>query len=220
MFYRFAEFTLDDDTRQLLCKGEEVHVTPKAFQLLQLLLANRARAMSKIELQQQIWPSTYVEETNLATLVAEIRRVLHDGAARPRFVRTVYGFGYRFVGDVTVSAAPMDREGPRIKLWLTFEGRQLPLMEGVNVIGRGPDAAIQIDSPGISRSHARIHVVLDDAMLEDLGSKNGTYLNGSRITTPCRLVDGNEIRLGGIVLTFRITSQASLTQTVPSGVRT
>src|SRR4030095_10497890 len=61
MFYRFAEFTLDGDTRQLLCKGEKVHVTPKAFQLLQLLLANRARAMSKIELQQQIWPSTYVE---------------------------------------------------------------------------------------------------------------------------------------------------------------
>jgi DNA-binding winged helix-turn-helix (wHTH) protein len=216
MLYRFEEFTLDDDTRRLLSKGEEVHITPKAFQLLQLLLANRARAVSKIELQQQIWPSTFVEETNLATLVAEIRRVLHDGAANPKFVRTVYGFGYRFVGDVTVHASAIDREGPRIKLWLMFEGHQLPLMEGVNVIGRGPDAAIQIDSPGLSRSHARILVALGEATLEDLGSKNGTYLNGGRITTPHRLAEGNEIRLGAIVLTFRITSQASITQTVPS----
>ena len=67
-----------------------------------MLLANRSRAVSKAELQQHLWPSTFVEETNLAGLVAEIRRALRDSASSPMFVRTVYGFGYRFVGDVTV----------------------------------------------------------------------------------------------------------------------
>lgn len=217
MLYRFAEFTLDDDTRQLLFRNDELHITPKAFQLLQLLVANPARALSKADLQQQIWPATYVEETNLATLVAEIRRLLHDSAATPRFIRTVYGFGYRFVGAVTVDGSASDRQELRIKLWLTFEGRELPLLEGANVIGRGSDAAIHIDSPGISRSHARIVVALGEATVEDLGSKNGTYVNGIRITAPQRLFDGNEIRLGSLVFTFRISSQASITQTVPFG---
>lgn len=216
MVYRFGDFTLDDDTRQLLFKEDEAHLAPKAFELLVLLLANRARAVSKAELQERLWPSTFVQETNLATLVAGMRRALGDSAANPRFVRTVYGFGYRFVGDVTVDEGART-EQPRVRLWLALERRQIPLLEGVNVIGRGPDAAIQIDSPGVSRSHARILVAHGRATLEDFGSKNGTYLNGSRITTACRLSDGNEIRLGTIVLTFRISSQTSPTETVATG---
>jgi DNA-binding winged helix-turn-helix (wHTH) protein len=215
MVYRFGDCTLDADTRQLLVKDDEVHLTPKAFELLELLLENRARAVSKAELQQRMWPSTFVEETNLASLVSEIRRTLGDAAAKPRFVRTVYGFGYRFVGDVRVDVAPIDPDQSRTRLWLTFEGRQLWLMEGVNIIGRGGDAAVHIDALGISRNHARILVALGHATLEDLGSKNGTYLNGSRITTPQHLVDGNEIRLGTIVLTFRVSSPTSPTETVP-----
>jgi pSer/pThr/pTyr-binding forkhead associated (FHA) protein len=89
-------------------------------------------------------------------------------------------------------------------------------MEGVNVIGRALDAAIQIDSPGISRYHARILVAHGEATLEDLGSKNGTYLNGNRITTPRCLSDGNEVRLGGIVLTFHMGSRTSPTETIPA----
>jgi len=213
--HRFGDFTLDPDTRQLLLNGGEVHLSPKAFDLLALLVENRARAVSKAELQQRLWPSTFVEETNLASLVAESRRALRDTAASPKFLRTVYGFGYQFVGDVTVSTGATSEES-RPKLWLIFERRQLPLMEGVNVIGRGADAAIQIDSPGVSRHHARIVVTRGEATLEDLGSKNGTDLNGKRITTPCRICDGDEIRLGAIVLTFRISSPISPTETVPA----
>ncbi len=82
-----------------------MHLSPKAFELLATLLANRSRAFSKAELQQHLWPTTFVEETNLAGLVAEIRRALRDSASSPLFVRTVYGFGYRFVGEVTVDTA-------------------------------------------------------------------------------------------------------------------
>ena len=118
MVYRFGDFTFDHDIRQLVLNTSEVHLSPKAFELLAVLLANRFRAVSKAELQQHLWPSTFVEETNVAGLVAEIRRALRDTASSPMFVRTVYGFGYRFVGDVTIdtcsrSAGTASREGVR-----------------------------------------------------------------------------------------------------------
>lgn len=217
MVYRFGEFTFDHDIRQLSLKGSELHLSPKAFELLAVLLANRSRAVSKAELQQHLWPSTFVEETNVAGLVAEIRRALCDTASSPMFVRTVYGFGYRFVGDVTVDT-PADRSAPaRVKLFVVVAQREIVLMEGINVIGREPPATIQIDGRGLSRQHARIHVSGGDATLEDLGSKNGTHVNGRRITIPFRLSDGDEIQLGAISLTFRVASPTSPTETVATG---
>lgn len=216
MRYRFGGFTLDHDTRQLLANGNQVHLSPKAFELLAWLAANSTRAVSKLELQQRLWPSTFVEETNLATLAAEIRRALGDSAASPRFIQTVYAFGYRFIGDVAVEGRAASLEPGRTKLWLALEQRHIPLLDGVNVIGRAADAAIPIDSPGISRHHARIVVTHGVATVEDLGSKNGTHVNGRKISTPCRLADGNEIRLGTVVLTFRIASPMSATETVVS----
>lgn len=221
MLYRFGDFTLDDDVRQLFLSGTEVHLSPKAYELLTVLLANRTRAVSKGELQQLLWPSTFVEETNLAGLVAEIRRALGDSASSPVFVRTVYGFGYRFVSDVAVdiaAARPGPGSGPhRVKLCVVWAGREMILMEGANVIGREPDATIQIDARGVSRYHARILVARDVATLEDLGSKNGTHVNGRPITSAARLSDGDEINLGAVTLTFRVASLLSPTETVPMG---
>lgn len=216
MRYRFGGFTLDQDTRQLLSNGDEVHLSPKAFDFLALLVANPTRAIAKAELQQRLWPSTFVEETNLATLAAEIRRALGDSAANPRFLRTVYAFGYRFIGDVSGDVRVTHADHGKTRLRLLVERRHIPLLEGVNVIGRAADAAIPIESPGISRHHASIVVTLGEATLEDLGSKNGTYLQGSRITAPCRLSDGDEIRLGAVVLTFQVASPISPTETVPT----
>jgi DNA-binding winged helix-turn-helix (wHTH) protein len=214
--YRFDGFTLDHDTRQLLSNGDEVHLSPKAFDLLALLVANRARAVSKVELQERLWPSTFVEETNLATLAAEVRRALRDSAASPRFVRTVYGFGYRFVAEVSADRGGLGPDSAHATLSLVFERRPIPLVEGANVIGRAADSAIPIDSPGMSRYHARIVVAGGEAILEDLGSKNGTHLNGARVTKECPLADGDQIRLGTVVMTFRNASPMSPTETVPA----
>jgi DNA-binding winged helix-turn-helix (wHTH) protein len=216
--YRIGDFTLDEDTRQLVANGDEVHLSPKAFDLLALLVANRDRAVSKKQLQQRLWPSTFVEETNLASLVAEIRRALSDSAAEPRFVRTVYGFGYRFVGEVRVVTSAGRTDHSRPTLWLIVEGRQIPLLNGANVIGRAADAAIRVDAPGMSRYHARIRVENGQATLEDLASKNGTHLNGRRLSTPEPLHGGDEIRVGGIALTFRTLSAGSPTETLLSPV--
>src|SRR5690242_7264277 len=101
---RFGDFAVNRATRQVIADDGEIHLSPKAFDLLVLLLANRERAVSKAELQEQLWPATFVEETNIAGLVVEVRRALRDTASNPSLLRTVYGFGYRFVGDVTEDA--------------------------------------------------------------------------------------------------------------------
>ena len=211
--FRFASFSLNAATRQLLCDGREVSLSPKSFQLLLLLVINRHRAMSKGELHQSLWPSTFVVDTNLASLVAEIRRVLEDDAAKPRFVRTIFRFGYRFVGQVEADGLTHPLTRPAARHWLIWDSGQTELADGINVIGRGADASVWIDAPGVSRCHARILVRDDDVTIEDLGSKNGVYVAGSAVTTPRRLADGDQIRLGSVVVTFRMPGVSAVTET-------
>jgi DNA-binding winged helix-turn-helix (wHTH) protein len=211
--FRFGPFSLDSGTRQLLCDRHEVSLSPKAFQLLLWLVENRSRAMSRSELQQQLWPSTFVLETNLAGLIAEVRRALQDPADSPKFVRTIHRFGYRFIGDVHEENASPEFVEHVTKYWLVWQTRQVPLAEGDNVVGRGTDASVWIDAPGVSRHHARIVVRQGEATLEDLGSKNGTYVGGERVTIPRRLADGDQIRLGSVVIDFRIPQVPGPTET-------
>jgi pSer/pThr/pTyr-binding forkhead associated (FHA) protein len=90
---------------------------------------------------------------------------------------------------------------------------QIALNEGDNILGRAPDAGVWIDAPGVSRHHARIRLDAATAAVEDLGSKNGTYLRGERVTAPTRLADGDQIRLGSVVITFRIPPPPGSTET-------
>ena len=209
MAYRFGRAVLDYEARQLLVDGAEVHLSPKALELLVILIRNRSRAVSKRELLETLWPSTFVEEANLASLAAEIRRALGDSASQPTFLRTMHRFGYRFVGDVAETTS----RAAGTKACLLFENRKSMLLEGPNVVGRAPDATIQCDVAGVSRHHARIVVSRDGVTLEDLGSKNGTYVQGKRITS-APLSDGDEIRIGRACLTFRIEPPLTATETV------
>ena len=215
MTFRFDRFTLDGDTRRLLLGREEVHLSPKALHLLLLLVENRHKAVSRAELQKELWPSTYVLDTNLASLIKEIRRGLGDTAETPRFVRTVHRFGYWFIGEAR-DGAPAQPADIKIRYWLVWASRQIPVTEGAHVLGRAPDASVWIDAPGISRHHARLVLEGQHAILEDLGSKNGTYVGEERVTAPRRLDDGDQIRLGPVVITFRIPSPVGSTDTVPS----
>jgi len=211
--YEFDEFALDLGTRRLLRSDEEVHLSPKAFDLLSVLIDNRSKALPKAQLLETLWGSTHVAETNLAGLIAELRRALCDSAEAPRYIRTIQRFGYRFVGTLRQDAAPGNPGKPTAKYWLLWEKRQIALSEGPNVIGRAGDVEVWVDAIGVSRHHARITIESGTAMLEDLGSTNGTYLRDTRVTAPCRLADGDQIRLGAVTITFRIPGLGDLTET-------
>jgi DNA-binding winged helix-turn-helix (wHTH) protein len=213
VIYRFGDFAVDVRTRRLLRAEQELHLSPKAFELLVTLIENRARALSKSELQQKVWPATYVLETNLAGLVAEIRHVLGDPADDPLYIRTMHRFGYWFVGKVSEHGAAAGNILTDARHWVMWETRQIPLNPGDNILGRAPDAAVWIDAPGVSRHHARIRLEGAGATVEDLGSKNGTYLRGELVTAPSALSDGDQIRLGSVVVTFRIPPPAGATET-------
>jgi pSer/pThr/pTyr-binding forkhead associated (FHA) protein len=87
------------------------------------------------------------------------------------------------------------------------------LGRGASVLGRAEDAAVCIDRPGISRRHARIVISGDEATIEDLGSKNGTFRGEDRLSGPVALAEGDVIRLGRMVLVFRWAPSSVSTRT-------
>jgi DNA-binding winged helix-turn-helix (wHTH) protein len=187
--------TLDTDRHQVYRDNKPVHLTKKAYQLLELLLENRPRALSKQEIQDALWPKTFVSDTSLTTLVNEIRTLLSETAREPRFIRTVHGYGYAFEGTAPPSTASRCR--------LVWGEREVPLDEGENILGRDRAARGSIPDSSLSRRHARITVRGDAATLEDLSSKNGTFVGEKRVTAPVHLSDGDTVRLGLVRLVFR-----------------
>jgi len=222
MRFVFSDFCLDLSSRQLLRSGKGRHLEPKAFDLLALLLRRRPEAISKSEIQEQLWPGTFVSESSLTGLVTQIRQALLDDPRAPRFLRTVHGFGYAFCGTVEeegkADGTPLARStsGARVRkpsAQVVWDDTAFVLTEGENVLGRDEAAGVSIDWPGVSRQHAKIVVVSDKATLEDLGSKNGTYLREQKVTTATPLVDGDLFRLGRLVLEFRFVRAAISTRT-------
>jgi DNA-binding winged helix-turn-helix (wHTH) protein len=196
--------------------GEErIHLTPKAFELLAILIEQRPRAVAKAVLQERLWPKTFVADANLAILVSEVREALDDTARTPTFIRTVHGFGYAFCGAVSAVSAPPQTTAPAT-CWLVSKTRHVALHEGENIVGREPLVDVWLDARGISRRHARITVDGAQARLEDLDSKNGTWLEGQRLTSISTLADGNQIRFGSFRMTFRVWSDGGSTDTTGS----
>jgi DNA-binding winged helix-turn-helix (wHTH) protein len=207
----FGQFVLDSETRQLLRDGEEIHLSPKAFDLLCTLVAKRPNVVSKANLFAQIWPDTFVVDGNLNVLVSEIRRAVSDAAQSPELIRTAFGVGYAFCGEATdLSARSRGREEPKTRCWLVWKDRTFVLSAGDNVIGRDPGCAVWLDHAGVSRRHARIRIADDmtGAVLDDLESTNGTLVGRKEVTSPTTLADGDVIKLGPVKLTFRSWSDA------------
>jgi DNA-binding winged helix-turn-helix (wHTH) protein len=198
----FAEFVLDDRTRELRRDGEAVHLSPKAFQVLELLLRRRPAAVPKGEIMSEVWAGTHVTEASLASTVAELRAALGDQKAAPRFIRTVHGFGYAFSGEAAEEGAADARDQPSFRL--IWQRREIQLNEGQNVLGRDRDAIVWLDSSTVSRRHARIVITGRQAVIEDLGSRNGTFVGGRRIDAATPLADRDEVKLGSVVMAFRV----------------
>jgi DNA-binding winged helix-turn-helix (wHTH) protein len=211
---RFGAFVLDTGTRELLRDGAPVHLSPKAFQLLEMLVANAPRAMSKAELQDALWPGVFVIEANLQHLVGEIRVALADNPRRPRFIRTVHRFGYAFKTGTVESSSEV--RPPVVCRLLTDEGR-VTLVEGEHLVGRDPAADVMLDSATVSRRHAKIRVTGTEVTVEDLGSRNGSFVHGEPITGTVRLTDGDVVRFGRVAVTLRLYARRGSTRSSDSG---
>jgi non-specific serine/threonine protein kinase len=121
--WTFGDFVLDLDSRQVQRAGVPVAISPKALQLLGILVEAHPRALSKSELQDRLWPGTFVVEKNLTNLVGEIRDALGDDPAHPRYIRTVHRFGYAFRERVASEARDAARHNLPAQL-TNFIGRE------------------------------------------------------------------------------------------------
>lgn len=210
--FHFGECILDRGTRELLRKGKSISVEPKAFRLLELLVDARPNALSKSKLQDALWPKTYVSERSLARLVSGLRECIGDDAGDPKFLRTVHGFGYAFCGEISPAGRRAGTRTSDFHCRLVWGDREIALAEGESVLGRDPEAAIWIDLNSVSRRHASVLVTDGGARVEDLGSKNGTLVNGERITAARPLSNGDRIKIGAASLVFRCSRKLGTTE--------
>jgi FHA domain len=170
----------------------------------------------KADIHQRLWPGTFVSDATLAGLVKELRRALHDTHAGT-LIRTAHRVGFAFGGATEADAA--SPVAPAATHWLIVGTRSIPLHDGANLIGRDPDATIWLDVPGVSRRHAQIIVENGAAMLEDLGSKNGTLLRDLPVRGRVALHNADRIQVANELLMFYGSTSGLSTATQPASPR-
>src|SRR5438045_1657983 len=98
--YAFGPFRLDLGEQLLLCADKPVHLPPKAFDVLKVLVENAGYLIEKDELITHCWRDAFVEEANIAENICLLRRALGESRARPQYIETVHRRGYRFIASV------------------------------------------------------------------------------------------------------------------------
>ena len=207
----FDGFVLDRVRRLLTREGEVLHLTPKAFDLLALLVDQAPRVVPKRELHERLWKETFVSDATLVGVVKELRRVLDDRSPDRPIIRTAHRVGYAFCRSVE---GP-NRAGPVLAHWVLVDERRIMLQSGENVIGRDPASTVCLDSAAVSRRHACIIIDSRGGRLQDLGSKNGTKIGDRVVVGESLLRDGDSINIGPSRLVYR-TSAAGATTETPS----
>jgi len=207
----FDGFVLDRARRLLTREGEVLHLTPKAFDLLSLLVDQAPRVVSKRELHERLWKETFVSDATLVGVVKELRRVLDDRSSDRPIIRTAHRVGYAFCREVVGSKTP----GPVLAHWVIVDQRRIMLQAVENMIGRDPASTVCLDSAAVSRRHACIVIDGQGVRLRDLGSKNGTTIGDRAVVGESSLRDGDVINIGPSRLVYR-TSAAGATTETPS----
>jgi DNA-binding winged helix-turn-helix (wHTH) protein len=222
--YEFGPFRVDARERLLLRGEEVVPLAPKLYDALLLLLGRAGQLVTREELTRELWPDTYVDEGAPAKNLWLLRKALEGAGGSADDIQTIPRVGYRFTGAVRRTARKgSDSNIPsRTRLFecrLSWGGKKTRLRDGAWVLGRDPEADVFIDMSNVSRRHARVVVDGARATIEDLGSKNGTFVRGVRIGSPTPLSDGDEIHLGTARLLFRAASGPASTMTEQSRSR-
>lgn len=212
-----------DPARLVLVDDElEVHLRPKVMDLLVVFAEHPGEVLSKERLLDLVWSEVTVSDASLSVAVGELRSTLGDDPRAPEYIETIPRRGYCLIAAVTdpdADPAPLGAS----TFWLVGAGVELALRQGENLIGRAPESQVRIESPKVSRQHATITVDGDRAILEDLGSKNGTFLGEARITGPTPVASGDTIRLGQLAALLRVlvadrqSTVTELSKELPTG---
>jgi len=211
---RFGPFEADLTTGELTKMGVPVDLQPRPFELLAILLERPGELITREELRRRLWAdAVFVDfEHGVNKAISKLREALDDDGAKPQFVETLPRRGYRFIALVSEGSGIAGRP---VLARLLYDDRTVSLSAGVHVIGREEGSAVCIQSDTVSRRHARVIVSPHATSIEDLGSKNGTRVRGRKISGGTPLQDRDQIQIGSITLTFRI-SQGASTETAPS----
>jgi hypothetical protein len=200
---RFKDLAYDSARRQLVGgDGHPLHLTPKAFELLSLLIERAPNVVTKADIQARLWPDVFITDATLVGLIKELRRVLHDHDRSSPIIRTAHRIERAADNRVTDHAH-----------WVVDDRRRIPLHQGENIVGRDPRSDVWVDLAGVSRRHARIVVQDSRAEVEDLGSKNGTKVGNEQVSDPLVLRNGDAIHVGPGSLVYRFSESGASTQT-------
>ena len=209
---RFSNVRVNVGARQVFRGAEPVHLTRKAFDLLVLLIERRPEAVSKEDIHRHLWPDTFVSEASLQALVSEVRQAVGDNGRKRSIVRTVHAVGYAFNVDVERDADSV-AEQRAVRAWLVGELSRIPLYAGENILGRD-DGVTMVDDTTVSRRHARVVIGADGVTIEDMGSRNGSWLADQPLTGPAPVREGDAIRLGSARFTYRPVAGTDSTRPV------
>jgi DNA-binding winged helix-turn-helix (wHTH) protein len=212
--FRFGDFELDVAAFTLRRDGIPVPLEKIPMEVLVLLVQHAGTLVARDSIHGALWGSDVFLDRDAAinTAIRKIRKALGEDVERPRFVETVVGKGYRFVGQIVPETVDPPRPRPAAVYRLTRGTDAFALHDGENLIGRDPGVHVFLDHPSVSRRHARISIAAGRVVLEDLNSRNGTWIDGRGITAPTEVHDGAIIGVGPITLTFVSPTGAASTR--------
>jgi len=227
--FRLADWLVQPSLNRVCSSDTMRQIEPKVMDVLVFLADRAGQVASRQEIIDAVWAKRFLADTVLTRAISELRRVLGDHARTPCFIQTVSKRGYRLLAvrlpspEATPGAPATMRAGAGLRqpdgalgslpvCSIAWGELEIRLEEGDTIIGRAREALIRVASTRVSRRHARITVCGMDATLEDLGSRNGTYLKGRKLEGPAPLQDGDEISVGPAVLSFRLRHTGETTQ--------
>ncbi|MCU0305377.1 MAG: FHA domain-containing protein [Thermoanaerobaculales bacterium] len=203
--FRIGDWLVEPDLDRISRGDEQRTLRPRATELLVALSRSGGELAPTRYLIDAVWGTEFVTVNALTQLVAELRRALGDDPKYPRHIETIPRRGYRLIAPTSPAEPSASESGEGIRFVLVDENdSEIELQPGTTVIGRSPDATVRVETSEVSRRHARIVVADHRATLEDLGSKNGTYLRGRRVTGVVELSNADEIQIGADLARFRV----------------
>jgi len=208
--FHLGEWEVEPELGRLTCGDSTVDLELKVMSVLLCLARSSGNLVTRQDLIDTVWDRQFISDNTLTHAIAELRSALGDDAKRPFYIETIHRRGYRLLVDASESHDTRTNTADTASSFHVVMGdRSVRLENGENLIGRIPWATVTIDSLQVSRRHAQIFVDGSSALLEDLGSKNGTYLNRRPLEAPAYLADGDRIGLGSHVVVLQLAAMVT-----------